>query len=147
MQTISSVRFNFTRKGELRGEVTVTLNNGETAYPRLANARSAIETAKALGAEIRGLMREVTLKSPEAIAENGGQTRARVVEYFTTPVRGEVVLLGSYAEFTPMALAGATTEDNTAVKQLVAGVATPLSVRSSASRASSASDDGADLAS
>ena len=124
MQTISSIRFNFTRRGELRAEITVTGSDGSPRYPRVANAAAAIQAAKAAGAEIRGYSRTVQLKNQEAIADNGGNTEVTVVEYATTPVRAEVSLLGDYAEVdtASIRLAGATSADNEAVKSLVAGV-------------------------
>lgn len=125
MQTISSIRFNFTRKGELRAELTVTGADSTPRYPRISNAAAAIAAAKAAGAEIRGFSRPVTLKNPDAIADNGGKTETTVVEYATTPVRMAVELLGDYVEVdcTSVKIAGATSSDNEAVRNLVVGVA------------------------
>ena len=125
MQTISSIRFSFTRRGELRAEITISGADGQPRYPRISNAAAAISAAKAAGAEIRGYSRTVTLKSADAIADNGGNTEATVIEYATTPVRATVELLGDYAEVNTetIRLAGATNADNEAVKALVAGVA------------------------
>lgn len=125
MQTISNIRFSFTRKGELRAEITVAGADGKLRYPRLSNAAAAIKAAKAAGAEVRGYSRTVQLKSAEAIADNGGATEVTVVEYATTAVRAEISLLGDYAEVNTetVKLAGATSADNEAIKSLVAGVA------------------------
>lgn len=124
MQTISSIRFSFTRKGELRAEVTVTGADGKPRYPRIANAAEAIEAAKAAGAEIRGYSRTVTLKSAEAIADNDGKLETTVVEYATTPCRMAVETLGDYVEVDASAvrLAGATSADNEKIRNLVTGV-------------------------
>ena len=124
MQTISSIRFSFARRGELRAEITVAGTDGKLRYPRLSNAAAAIQAAKAAGAEVRGYSRVVTLKSAEVIADNGGNTEATVIEYATTPVRATVELLGDYAEVdcASVKLAGATSADNEAVKALIAGV-------------------------
>ena len=141
METISSIRFSFTRKGELRAELTITVD-GVRSYPRIANAADSIKAAKAVGADIRGFSREITLKTPEAIAANGGKTTAVVAEYATTPVRMSVTLLGDYAEVdvTRVRLAGATEADATAVKALVAGV--PLvAVAARAAKPAPAGDD------
>lgn len=124
MQTISSIRFSFSRRGELRAEVTVAGADGTPRYPRLANAAAAIKAAKEAGVEVRGYSRTIVLKSAEAIADNGGKTETTVVEYATTPCRMVVELLGDYAEVNTetVKLAGATSADNDAVKALVAGV-------------------------
>ena len=141
METISSIRFSFTRKGELRGEITVATNEG-VKYPRLANAANSIKAATAAGADIRGYSREVVLKSQEALAANGGKATAVVAEYATTPVRCEVTILGDYAEvnLASVKLAGATQADAAEVKALVAGV--PLvAVAARAAKPAPASED------
>ena len=124
MQTISSIRFSFTRRGELRAEITITSGDGSLRYPRLSNAAEAIKAAKAAGAEIRGYSRTVALKSAEVIADNGGCAQATIVEYATTPVRASVELLGDYAEVNTetVKIAGATSADNEAVRTIIAGV-------------------------
>ena len=124
MQTISSIRFSFTRRGELRAEITISGADGQPRYPRISNAAEAIKAAKSAGADIRGFSRTVQLKSAEAIADNNGSTEVTVVEYATTPVRATVELLGDYAEVDcqSVRLAGATSADNEAVKSLVAGI-------------------------
>lgn len=125
MQTISSIRFSFTRKGELRAELTVAGTDGKLRYPRISNAAAAIKAAKSAGAEVRGYSRVVTLKNAEAIADNGGVTEVTVVEYATTPVRAEISLLGDYAEVNTetVRLAGATSADNAEVAALIKGIA------------------------
>ena len=144
METISAVRFNFTRKGELRGEITLTGADGVRDYVRIVNVAAVITAAKALGADIRGYNREIVLKSPDAITANGGKVSAVVAEYATTPVRMTVALLGDYAEVdvTSLKLAGATEADAGAVKALVAGV--PLTTVPRVAK--SASTDDNDLA-
>ena len=146
METISSIRFNFTRKGELRAELTLTGADGVRSYPRLVNASAAIKAAKELGADIRGYNREVVLRNPEAIAANGGKTTVVVAEYATTPIRASLTLLGDYAEVdvNSIRLAGATTADANAVKSLVAGI--PLVAVAARAAKSSAPADDNDLA-
>ena len=124
METISSIRFSFTRKGELRAELTIVGADGVRAYPRVSNPAAAIAAAKAAGCDIRGYNREVVLKSAEALAANGGKPVAVVAEYATTPVRASITLLGDYAEVdtASIRLAGATSADAEAVRALVAGV-------------------------
>ena len=142
METISSVRFSFTRKGELRAELTLTGADGVRSYPRVVNAAALIATAKSAGAEIRGYKREITLKSVEAIAANGGKAIASVAEYATTPVRCTLTILGDYAEvdLTSVRLAGATSADAAEVKALVASV--PLvAVAARAAKSAPAGDD------
>ena len=132
METISSLRFSFTRKGELRAELTVVGNDGVRAYPRVSNASAAIKAAKELGADVRGYKRDIVLKSVEAIAANGGKTVVTVAEYATTPVRMHLTLLGDYAEVdtASIRLAGATVADAESVRALVAGVQlTPVAAR------------------
>ena len=143
METISSLRFSFTRKGELRAEITLAGADGTRSYPRIVNAAAAIAAAKATGADIRGYSREVSLKNPEAIAANGGKTSATVAEYATTPVRCTVALLGDYAEVDvgSIRLAGATAADANAVKSLVAGIALTPVVRAAKPAAAAASDE------
>ena len=48
METISSIRFSFTRKGELRAELTLTGADGVRSYPRIVNAAALIAAATAL---------------------------------------------------------------------------------------------------
>ena len=147
METISSIRFSFTRKGELRAELTLTGADGARVYPRISNAAAAIAAAKAVGADLRGYSREVVLKSPEAIAANGGRATAVVAEYATTPVRVTLAVLGDFVEVDPASvkLAGATAADAAAVKAMVAGVAmTPVAAR--AAKATPAAADDNDLA-
>ena len=142
METISTLRFSFTRKGELRAELTIVGADGVRSYPRIANAANSVKAAKAAGADIRGYSREITLKNPEAIAANGGKATAVVAEYATTPVRCEVSLLGDYAEvnLASVKLAGATQADAAEVKALVAGV--PLvAVAARAAKPAPASED------
>ena len=142
METISTLRFSFTRKGELRAELTIVGADGVRSYPRIANAANSVKAAKAAGADIRGYSREITLKNPEAIAANGGKATAVVAEYATTPVRCEVSLLGDYAEvnLASVKLAGATQADTAEVKALVAGV--PLvAVTARAAKPAPASED------
>lgn len=124
MQTISSIRFSFTRRGELRAEVTVAGGDGKLRYPRISNAAAAIKAAKEAGAEVRGYSRTVTLKNPDAIADNGGAAEVVVVEYSTTPCRMTVETLGDYVEVdaSTIRIAGATSADNEAVRNLVVGV-------------------------
>ena len=144
METISSLRFSFTRKGELRAELTITGVDGARTYPRISNAAAAIAAAKAVGADIRGYSREVVLKSAEAIAANGGKATAVVTEYATTPCRMTLALLGDYAEVdtASVKLAGATAADAVAVKAMVAGVAvTPVAARAAKVATSAAADD------
>ena len=145
METISSIRFSFTRKGELRAELTLVGSDGVRSYPRLVNAAAAIAAAKSAGAEIRGYNREIILRSAEALAANGGKPVAVVAEYATTPVRATVALLGDFVEVdvNSIRLAGATTADAAAVKALVASV--PL-VAVAARAAKSAAGDDNDLA-
>lgn len=142
METISSIRFSFTRKGELRAELTLTGADGVRSYPRIVNAAAAIAAAKALGADIRGFNREVTLKNPEAISANGGKPTVIVAEYATTPIRASLALLGDYAEVdvASIRLAGATSADAEAVKSLVAGVKL-TTVAARAAKSSAAADD------
>lgn len=142
METISSIRFSFTRKGELRAELTLVGADGVRSYPRIANAADSIKAATAAGADIRGYDREVALKNPEAIAANGGKGTVVVAEYATTPVRMSVTLLGDYAEVdvTSVRLAGATEADAIAVKSLVAGV-TRVPVAARAAKPAPASED------
>ena len=147
METISSIRFSFTRKGELRAELTLAGTDGARNYPRVANAAAAIKAATSAGAEIRGYSREVVLKSQEAIAANGGKSVVAVAEYATTPVRCTLTVLGDYAEVdvASVRLAGATEADAIAVKALVAGV--PLvAVAARAAKPASASNEDNDLA-
>ena len=142
METISTIRFSFTRKGELRAELTIVGTDGVRSYPRIANAANSIKAATAAGADIRGYSREIALKSQEAIAANGGKASAVVAEYATTPVRCEVSLLGDYAEvnLASVKLAGATQADAAEVKALVAGV--PLvAVAARAAKPAPASED------
>ena len=142
METISSIRFSFTRKGELRAELTLAGADGARSYPRVANAAAAIKAAKAAGADVRGYSREVTLKSAEAIAANGGKSVVAVAEYATTPVRCTLTVLGDYAEVNTASvkLAGATEADAAEVKALVASV--PLvAVAARAAKTAPASED------
>jgi acetylornithine deacetylase/succinyl-diaminopimelate desuccinylase-like protein len=142
METISSLRFNFTRKGELRAELTLAGADGARSYPRIANANAAIKAATSAGAEIRGYKREIALKSAEAIAANGGKASAVVAEYATTPVRCTLTVLGDYAvvDLTSVRLAGATSADAAEVKALVASV--PLvAVAARAAKSAPASED------
>lgn len=142
METISSIRFSFTRKGELRAELTLAGADGARSYPRVVNAAAAIKAAKAVGAEVRGYKREVTLKSIDAIAANGGKASVVVAEYATTPVRCTLTILGDYAEvdLASLTLAGATSADAAEVKALVASV--PLvAVAARAAKPSPASED------
>lgn len=142
METISSIRFSFTRKGELRAELTLAGADGARSYPRVANAAAAIKAATSAGAEIRGYNREINLKTAEAISANGGKAVVSVAEYATTPVRVRLTVLGDYAEvdLTSVRLAGATLVDATEVKALVASV--PLvAVAARAAKASPASED------
>ena len=124
METISSIRFSFTRKGELRAELTLAGVDGVRSYPRVVNAAAVIKAATSAGAEIRGYKRAVVLKSAEAIAANGGKASVVVAEYATTPVRCTLTILGDYAEvdIASLTLAGATSADATAIKALVASV-------------------------
>ena len=112
------------------------------SYPRVVNAAAVIKAATAAGADIRGYSREITLKTPEAIAANGGKATAVVAEYATTPVRCEVSLLGDYAEvnLASVKLAGATEADASAVRALVAGV-TRVPVAARAAKSSAAGED------
>ena len=142
METISSVRFSFTRKGELRAELTLAGTDGTRSYPRISNAAAVIKAAKAAGAEVRGYSREVTLKSAEAIAANGGKASVVVAEYATTPVRCTLTVLGDYAEVNTASvkLAGATEADAAEVKALVTGI--PLvAVAARAAKTAPASED------
>ena len=142
METISSIRFSFTRKGELRAELTLAGADGARSYPRVANAAAAIKAATSAGAEIRGYSREITLKTAEAIAANGGKAVVSVAEYATTPVRCTLTVLGDYAEVNTASvkLAGATSADATEVKALVASV--PLvAVAARAAKPAPASED------
>ena len=142
METISSIRFSFTRKGELRAELTLAGADGARSYPRVANAAAAIKAATSAGAEIRGYSREITLKTAEAIAANGGKAVVSVAEYATTPVRCTLTVLGDYAEvnLASVKLAGATQADAAEVKALVAGV--PLvAVAARAAKPAPASED------
>lgn len=145
METISSVRFSFTRKGELRAEITIA-TDGVRSYPRVVNAAAAIKAATAAGAEVRGYSREVTLKSADAIAANGGKASVVVAEYATTPIRCGVTLLGDYAEvnLASVKLAGATQADAEAVKAMVTGV--PLVAVAARAAAKPAPSDDNDLA-
>mgnify|MGYP003604189458 CR=1 FL=1 len=124
METISSIRFSFTRKGDLRAELTLTGADGVRSFPRIANAAAAIAAATAAGADVRGYNREITLKNVEAIAANGGNPFTSVAEYATAPVRMCMTFLGDYVEVdtASIRLAGATVADATAVKAMVAGV-------------------------
>ena len=143
METISSIRFSFTRKGELRAELTLTGSEGGRSYPRISNAAAAIAAAKSVGADLRGYSREIVLKSAEAIAANGGKTSAVVAEYATTPVRATIALLGDYVEVdtASIKLAGATAADTAAVKALVTGVAlAPVAARAAKVAASDDND-------
>ena len=142
METISSVRFSFTRKGELRAEITLAGADGVRSYPRVSNAAAVIKAAKAAGADIRGYSREITLKTAEAIAANGGKATVVVAEYATTPVRCTLTVLGDYAEvdLASVKLAGATSADAAEVKALVASV--PLvAVAARAAKSAPAGDD------
>lgn len=140
METISSIRFHKTNTGDYAGEITVTAG-GDTKYPRLANLAEALAAAKALGAEIRGVSRVITLRNAERIAANGGNTSFTMKEYYTTPVRGEVTLLGDYAEFKPASLAGITREGNTLVDAYCSGVATPMQVSRKPAASTATADD------
>ena len=142
METISSIRFSFTRKGELRAELTLAGADGARSYPRVANAAAAIKAATSAGADVRGYSREVVLKSAEAIAANGGKSVVAVAEYATTPVRMHLTLLGDYAEvdIARLTLAGATSADAAEVKALVTGI--PLvAVAARAAKTAPASED------
>lgn len=142
METISSIRFSFTRKGELRAELTLAGADGARSYPRVVNAAAVIKAATSAGAEIRGYNRAIVLKTAEAIAANGGKASAVVAEYATTPVRCTLTLLGDYAEvdLASVKLAGATSADAAEVKALVASV--PLvAVAARAAKSSPASED------
>ena len=140
METISTVRFSFTRKGDLRAEITLTGADGTRNYVRIANAADAIKAAVAAGADVRGYDREIPLKNPDVIAANGGKMSVVVAEYATAPVRMLLTFLGEYVEvdLTSVKLAGATQADTAMVKGLVAGVVrAPVAARI----AKSAGDD------
>ena len=142
METISSIRFSFTRKGELRAELTVVGADGARAYPRVSNASDAIKAVKASGGDLRGYNREVVLRNPDAISANGGKPTVVVAEYATTPVRMHLTLLGDYAEIDvgSIRLAGATEADAVSVRELVAGVKLVTVARKASAPASEDND-------
>lgn len=142
METISAIRFNFTRKGDLRAELTFVGQDGVRNYIRIANAADTIKAAVASGADIRGYDRTIELKSEAALAANGGKPTVVVAEYATAPVRMLLTFLGEYVEvdLTSVKLAGATQADAAMVKGLVAGVVrVPVAAR--ATKPAAAGDD------
>lgn len=124
METISAIRFSFTRKGELRAELTLVGEDGVRRFPRIVNAAATIAAAATAGADVRGYKREITLHNAEALAANGGNPFVSVAEYATATVRCNLTLLGDYVEVATASvkLVGPTAADNAAVRELVAGV-------------------------
>lgn len=122
MITISSIRFNQASTGKFKSELTLAIN-GNISYPKIANLGQVLDMVKTAGGEIKGSRRTLKLKDPSKIQANGGNVLLDVVDYYTTPVKLELDLLGEYVEVKRvLGIAGTTEDEDTAIAKLVANI-------------------------